>query len=184
IDLLLGWRPLHLVTGILRAGAAGVKAAYQWAAATRTRAKERAAFLADAAVIRRGLSELDKDLKSLSTLFPGSAELDRWRREVNDSHKRLRSPSDAVMRETRANLKAWRSAVNDFARDRSADMAVHLDAEGALPPEADAGTFETWCHAVKQALEDGIDETVATAAGLDRLRKALVLDLTALTERN
>jgi len=184
IDLLLGWRPLRLVTGMLRAVAAGVKATYQWAAATRSRAKDRAAFLADAAVVRRGLSDLDKDLKSLSTLFPGSDELDRWRREVRDSHKRLRSPSEAVMRESRADLKAWRSAVNDFARDRSADMAVHLDAEGALPPESDAGTFETWCHAVKQALEDGIDDSAATAAGLDRLRKALALDLTALIERN
>jgi S-DNA-T family DNA segregation ATPase FtsK/SpoIIIE len=184
VDLLLGWRPLKLLTGVLRFAAAGIKSVYQWAAAARLSAKSRAAFLADAAVIRRGMTELDKDLRSLSTLFPGSDELDRWRQEVRDSTRRLRAPTDAVMRESRADLKAWRSAVNDFARDRAADMAVHLDAEGALPPEPDAGTFETWCHAVRQALDDGFDESVATAASLDKLRKALTLDLTALIERN
>ena len=184
IDLLVGWRPLRLMTGMLRAAAAGAKTLFQGAAAARLSAKNRAAFLADAAVIRRGMSELDKDLRSLSTLFPGSTELERWRQEVRDSTKRLRSPTEAVMRESRADLKAWRSAVNDFARDRAADMGAHLDAEGALPPEPDAGTFETWCHAVRQALDDGFDESVATAAALDKLRKALALELTALTERN
>src|SRR5690606_22218422 len=161
IDMLLGWRPLKLLTGVLRAAAAGTKTLFQGAAAARHSAKTRAAFLADAAVIRRGMTELDKDLLSLSTLFPGSAELERWRQEVRDSNKRLRAPTDAVMREPRADLKAWRSAVNDFARDRAADMAAHLDAEGALPPDPDAGTFETWCHAVRQALDDGFDESVA-----------------------
>jgi S-DNA-T family DNA segregation ATPase FtsK/SpoIIIE len=184
MDLLLGWRPLRLLTGVLRAAAAGVKSLYQGAAAARLSAKSRAAFFADAAVIRRGMTELDKDLRSLSTLFPGSEELERWRQEVRDSTRRLRAPTDAGMRESRADLKAWRSAVNDFARDRAADMAVHLDAEGALPPEPDAGTFETWCHAVRQALDDGFDESVATAASLDKLRKVLTLDLTALIERN
>jgi len=184
LDLLLGWRPLKLLTGSLRAVAAGIKVLYQGAAAARLSARSRAAFRADAAVVRRGMTELERDLRSLSTLFPGSAELERWRQEVRDSTKRLRAPSDAVMRESRADLKAWRSAVNDFARDRAADMAVHLDAEGALPPEADAGTFETWCHAVRQALDDGFEESVATAASLDKLRKALALDLTALSERN
>src|SRR5690606_20365441 len=79
IDLLVGWRPLRLMTGMLRAAAAGAKTLFQGAAAARLSAKNRAAFLADAAAIRRGMSELDKDLRSLSTLFPGSTELERWR---------------------------------------------------------------------------------------------------------
>ena len=183
-DLLLGWPPTTLLRGALRSLAQLVRGAYRTAADARHRAKERAAFGADAAQVRRGMADLDKDLQALSSLYPGSAELERWRTEVRASHKNLRSPSPAQLKEARADLKAWRSAVTDFAKDRAAELGVHLDAELALPPEPDAESFEAWSIALKQVLDDPITERSAAAVAVDRLRKALALDLTALIERN
>ena len=184
IDLLVGWTPTTLLRGVMRSVAQAVRGLYRAASGARRHAKERAAFGADAALVRRGMSELGKDLEALSTLYPGSAELERWRTEVRASHRNLRAPSQAVLKEARADLKAWRSAVADFSKDRAAELAVHLDAEAALPPEPDAGGFEQWSLALKQLLDDAIVEKAAAAVAADRLRKALALDLTALIERN
>jgi len=184
LDLLQGWRPFRTLTTALRAAAAAVRAAYLAAARARRTAKERAAFHADAALVRRGLAELDKDLQALSELYPSSAELGRWRGEVQAAHRDMRSPTPQRLRDARADLKAWQAAVADFARDRAADLAQHLDAEAALPPEPSVGTFEAWCVALKQAVDDPITAPGKAAQALDRLRKGLALDLTALIERN
>src|SRR5690606_25796532 len=172
------------LTTALRAAAAAVRAAYVAAAQARRSAKDRAAFHADAALVRKGLSELDKDLQALSELFPGSAELDRWRAEVRAAHREMRAPTPQGLRDARADLKAWQSAVADFARDRAADLGAHLDAEAALPPEPGVGTFEAWCAALKQAIDDPVTAPGQAAQALDRLRKGLALDLTALMARN
>jgi len=184
LDLLRGWRPFRSLTTALRAAAAAVRAAYVAAAQARRSAKDRAAFHADAALVRKGLSELDKDLQALSELFPGSAELDRWRTEVRAAHREIRAPTPQTLREARADLKAWQAAVADFAKDRAADLGTHLDTEAALPPDPDVGTFDAWCVALKQVIDDPVATPGQAAQALDRLRKALALDLTALMERN
>ncbi len=183
-DLLRGWRPFRTLTTALRAVAAAVRAAYVWAVTARRNARERAAFHADAALVRKGLGELDKDLQAVSELYPGSAELDRWRGEVKAAHRDMRAPTSLTLRDARADLKAWQSAVTDFARDRAADLATHLDTEAALPPDEGAGTFDAWCVGLKKVLDDPIAGQGKAAAAADRLRKALALDLTALMERN
>ena len=100
------------------------------------------------------------------------------------SHRALRSPTPAGLKEARADLKAWRSAVTDFAKDRAAELAIHLESEAALPPEPGTDSFEAWSLALKQVLDDPIVERSAAAIAADRLRKTLALDLTALIERN
>ena len=93
----------------------------------RRTAKERAAFRADVALVRKALQELDRDLHALSSLYPGSAELDRWRKEVQASIRRLAGrPEPDHLSDARADLKAWQSAVRDFARDRAAEMVELL----------------------------------------------------------
>ena len=184
LDLLCGWRPGSSLIGVLRTVAGAVRSMYVAAAQARRGAKQRAAFHADAALVRKGLAELDKDLLALSELYPGSAELDRWRKEVKSIHRRMRSPTPQTLRDGRADLKAWRSAVSDFARDRAGDLSTHLDTEAALPPDPDVGTFDAWCNGLKQVLDDPIAEQGKAAQAVDRMRKALALDLTALIERN
>ncbi|HZW28166.1 MAG TPA: DNA translocase FtsK [Trueperaceae bacterium] len=183
-DLLRGWRPFRTLTTALRTAADAVRTAYVAAAKARRSAKERAAFHADAALVRKGLAELDKDLQALSELFPTSGELDRWRNEVKAAHREMRAPTPQRLRDARADLKAWQAAVADFARDRAAELGAHLDAEAALAPEPSVGTFEAWCVALKQAIDDPVTTPGRAAQALDRLRKAIVLDLTALMERN
>src|SRR5690606_1470481 len=183
-DLLRGWRPFRTLTLSLRAAADAVRTAYEAAARARRTAKDRAAFHADAALVRKGLAELDKDLQALSELYPSSAELDRGGAGVGDAHREMRAPTPQGRRDARADLTAWQSAVADFARGRAADLGAHLDAEAALPPEPGVGTFEAWCAALKQAIDDPVTAPGQAAQALDRLRKGLALDLTALTERN
>jgi hypothetical protein len=183
-DLLRGWRPFRTLTVALQAAASAVRAAYVGAAQARRSAKERAAFHADAALVRRGLADLDRDLQALSELFPGSAELGRWRSEVQAAHREMRAPTPLRLRHVSADLKAWQSAVNDFARDRASDLAAHLDAEAALAPEPSFGTFDAWCVALRKAIDDPVPPSGKAAQALDRLRKGLALDLTALMERN
>ncbi len=184
LDLLCGWRPMTSLIAALRTVAGAVRSTYVAAATARRAAKQRAAFHADAAQVRKGLAELDRDLQALSELYPGSAELDRWRTEVKAIHRNMRSPSAQALRDGRADLKAWRSAVSDFARDRAGDLSAHLDSEAALPPDPDVGTFDAWCQGLKQVIDDPITEQGKAAQAVDRVRKALALDLTALIERN
>ncbi len=184
IDLLAGWTPTKALRTVLGAIAGFLRRTFDGAMQARGRARERAGLHADAAQIRRGLGELDKDLQALSSLYPGSGELERWREEVKASSHRLRHPTTTGLREAKADLKAWSGAVGDFARDRASDMIVHLDAEAALSPEPESGGFEVWCQAIRQGLDDPIEAGNRASVALDRVRKALALDLTALVERH
>ncbi len=184
VDLLAGFTPTKTLRTALGAAAGFLRRAFDGAMQARGRARERAGLHADAAQLRRGLGELDKDLQALSSLYPGSGELQRWREEVKASSQRLRQPTTTGLKEAKADLKAWSGAVGDFARDRAGDMVVHLDSEAALSPEPEAGGFEVWCQALRQGLDDPIEAGNRASLALDRVRKALALDLTALVERH
>lgn len=184
IDLIAGLTPTKTLRSALGTTAGFLRRVFDGAMQARGRARERAGLHADAAQLRRGLSELDKDLQALSSLYPGSGELQRWREEVKASSNRLRQPTTTGLKEAKADLKAWSGAVGDFARDRAGDMVVHLDSEAALSPEPEAGGFEAWCQALRQGIDDPIEAGNRASLALDRVRKALALDLTALVERH
>jgi len=197
LDLVLGRAPTYLTRSLLLAVVKGVRGLGKWLWRARRTAKERAAFRADVAQARKALQELDRDLHALSSLYPGSAELDRWRKEVQASIRRLAGrPGADHLSDARADLKAWQSAVRDFARDRAGEMIELLEAEGARPTQdaVDSGggaggngravTFDGWVRATKASLDDPVRGSAASARALDRLRKMLALDLTALTERH
>ena len=196
LDLMLGLVPTHLTRSLLLAVVKAVRGTGRGLWRARLRAKERAAFRADVALARKALQELDRDLHALSSLYPGSAELDRWRNEVKASIRNLSGRPEAHhLSDARADLKAWESAVRDFARDRAAEMVELLKAEGARPPQDTFGaggdgvvavratTFDGWARGLKAALDDSVPGRAASARGLDRIRKTLALDLTGLTER-
>jgi len=197
LDLVLGRAPTFLTRSLLLAAVKGVRNLGKGLWRARRTAKERAAFRADVALVRKALQELDRDLHALSSLYPGSAELDRWRKEVQASIRRLAGrPEPDHLSDARADLKAWQSAVRDFARDRAAEMVELLKAEGARPPQdavdaagvaagtVRATTFDGWARALKASLDDPVVGGAASARALDRLRKTLALDLTGLTERH
>ncbi|MEX2534939.1 MAG: DNA translocase FtsK [Trueperaceae bacterium] len=177
IEIIMRWRP----TLIVRVGAIRivqtVRSSYKSAVAARRRARERAAFHADVALERGKLVELDKDLRALSSLYPGSAELDKWRKALQGSRSRLTDSDAGTLEDVRLDVKAWQDAVADFARDRAAELSATLQAEGVTG-------FEEWARGVKSQVDDQLSGASVTAEALDDLRKALALDLTALTERH
>ena len=183
MDLLLGWAPTRLLRGVLRRVIGGIRRSWSWLTETRKKVRKRAAFQADVALARRGLTDIDRDLQALSSLYPGSAELQRWREDVQESKRLLTDPDEAALKEARADVRAWQSAVAGFTKDRAVELGYQLAAESASPPDPDATTFEAWATGLKRGLDDPLEQRGAAAEALEKVRKALALDLVALTER-
>ncbi len=190
VDLLAGWPPTRLLRVTLGAAITGLKRTWRWLVRTRETAKRRAAFQADVAQARRALVDLGHDLVALAELYPGSRELEHWQDDVRTCRARLGNATPAALREARADLAAWQGAVVGFAKDRAAELAILVDSESALPPAggdpfgARAATFDVWGNDVKRLLGDAVPQRGRAPDALDRLRKSLLLEATALLERN
>ena len=196
IELIAGWAPTLVVrralAALIRGGRSAAKAAWR----ARVRARARAAFRADVARVRRELQELDRDLAALAGLYPASGELARWRASVQDAVAALRGADASKLDVARADVAAWRSAVGDFARDRGAELALQLRAEGARAPGMDGGDLEDWGRHVKALLDEPLtlvdgggrarrgDRAPRSVAAGDGVRKAMALDLAALLDRH
>jgi S-DNA-T family DNA segregation ATPase FtsK/SpoIIIE len=177
VEAIVGWRTTTISRQFAVRLVQIVRVTFKSAVAARRAARERAAFHADVALERRRLQELDKDLRALSTLYPGSSELDKWRRAVKASRASLAEADAGTLEDVRLDVKAWQEAVADFARDRAAELAITLEAEGV------AG-FEEWARGVKSQLDDPLAGSSQAVRALDDLRKTMALDLTALAERH
>ncbi len=183
IDLLAGWAPTRLLRAVLRGVFGAIRRAWKWLSDTRRQLRKRAAFQADVAQARKALGEIDRDLQALSSLYPGSAELERWREDVKESRRLLSDPDDGSLKEARADVRAWQGAVAGFTKDRAVELGYQLAAESAVAPDPEATTFDVWATGVKRGLDDPLPERGAAAEALERVRKALALDLVALIER-
>ncbi len=196
IELIAGWAPTLMVRRALAALIRGGRAAFKAAWRARARARARAAFRADVARVRRELQELDRDLAALAGLYPASGELARWRASVQEAVAALRGADASKLDVARADVAAWRSAVGDFARDRGAELALQLRAEGARPPGGDAGDLEGWGRHVKALLDEPLtlvdgggrarrgDRTPRSVVAGEGVRKGMALDLAALLDRH
>lgn len=176
LELMLNWRPTRLARGFLRWVVQGVRAGYKGLLRLRHQAKVRAAFAADVALARNALKSLDYDLQALSTLYPGSAELERWRSAINNTLRKLTRADQALLADAQADITAWQEAVSGFTRDRAGELIGHLRAEGLAD-------MDGWLRAMKAQLAEPISEPVRPARPLDDLRQLLALELTALLER-
>jgi DNA segregation ATPase FtsK/SpoIIIE, S-DNA-T family len=204
VELMAGLTPTRIVRGLLRIGLRLVRLSWTALVAWRRRARARASFNADVARVRHALVELDRDLGALERLYKASSELERWRRSVRETLKRLQRATTASLQEASADVHAWQAAVRDFAKDRAGELRLRLGDEGARPPLPGGGDgpgadppvghgavdFETWSRAVKALLDDPIQgdaaslRAAAAPRALDRVRSALALDLTALGDRH
>ncbi len=177
LDLLLGWTPTRLTRVLSRGSVDGVRRGFKGFMATRAKWKKKAAFRADVALARRDLNDLDKDLQALEGLYPGSAEVGKWRKSVAVSLKQLKKPTSAKLADIDHDLHAWQGAVADFARDRAKELSVYLRGEGV--PD-----FSALVKRIKASFDDPVTESGPPAKALDGVRKTLALDLTALAERH
>lgn len=182
IDLLAGWPPTRLLRVALGGLVTALKGLWRWLVQVRTTAKRRAGFQADVAQVRRGLTDLTRDLDALAELYPGSDEVGRWKDDVQASKARLSAATLPVLREVRADLGAWQGAVAGFAKDRAEELGAQLDFEAARAPLGDDGrttTFEVWVATMKRLLGDGIGQRGRAADALDKLRQSLLLETTS-----
>jgi hypothetical protein len=170
VDLLLGWAPTRLLRGVLRSVFGAVRRTWKWLSETRRKVRKRAAFQADVAQARKGLTDVDRDLQALSSLYPGSAELERWRGDVQQSKRLLADPTDVSLKDARADVRAWQSAVAGFTKDRAVELGYQLGAEGVSPPDPEASTFEVWATGLKRGLDDPLTEKGQAADALERVR--------------
>lgn len=176
LELILALPPTRLVRSFAKACAAISRDALQGAMRLRQAAKARASFQADVSLARKALKVLDQDLVALRTLYPGSSELDSWRREVASEKKRLRSADEQILTDAEANITAWQDAVKGFAEDRAEELKAQLRSEGLAD-------FDSWQRAHTAEVEEPIEASNAVGKRLDQLRKTLALDVTALAEK-
>jgi DNA segregation ATPase FtsK/SpoIIIE, S-DNA-T family len=177
IDLLVGWHPTRLARGLTRFTVHGARSSVKSALAWRQRLKTQAAFHADVAIAKRDLKDIDKDLEALAVLYPGSAEVSKWRKELAGMLKRLKDASETTLEEAEAHIKAWKRAVLDFSKERSGDVAVHLGTE-------DIPTFETQVKELELQLREGFQANgLALLKPLETLRRTLSVEVLGIAER-
>ncbi len=176
LELILAWRPTRILRTLARWGVQALRRSFKLFMRWRSSAKKRAAFYADVTLARAALKDLKLDLSALSTLYPGSAELDKWRKAIKKSELLLSRADKDILADVQADTAAWQNAVAGFAKDRAGELSVSFKAEGI-------DDFANWHNGLKAQLADPIDEAVRIARPLDDIRKALALDLTALLER-
>jgi DNA segregation ATPase FtsK/SpoIIIE, S-DNA-T family len=181
VDLLLGWPPTRLARGTTRGTVYGLRAAVSSLLAARARLKARAEFHADVVLARRDFADLDKDLQALVILYPGSAEVSKWRKEVSVMLKRLKDPTDTTLEEAQAHLKAWKRAVLDFAKERAGDVALHLGTE-------DIPEFELQVKELNGQLSESVAGSLLGGGSLfivkalETLRRTLTVDVMSIAE--
>ncbi|MDZ7800888.1 MAG: DNA translocase FtsK [Trueperaceae bacterium] len=176
LEAMLGLRPTRIVRSVLLGLMRATRRAGRWALAARRSARARAAFRADVALVRKDLTRVQRDLAALAGLYPGSAELTRWREQVQELKGRLRGADGEMLDEARADAASWRAAVDAFTADRAEDLVAHLRAEGVRD-------FFEWARTRAAYLAGGVEGASQVAQALDGVRKALALDLTALDTR-
>ncbi len=187
LELVAGWPLTSIARRALAATIRGLRAVAKAGWRARNRARARAAFRADVARVRRELLELDRDLAALAGLYPGSAELARWRESVQAAVRSLRSAQAAGLDVARGDAAAWRAAVGDFARDRAQELGHLLRSEGARAPDG-SPTLDAWARERKAVLDEPLVATqgagLKSPAAFEGLRRALSLDLTGLLDRH
>jgi DNA segregation ATPase FtsK/SpoIIIE, S-DNA-T family len=177
VDFLVGWHPTRLARSVTRTVVFGVRRAIKAFLEWRQHLKTQAAFYADVAIARREFKDLDLDLQALEILYPGSAEVSKWRKELQGMQKRLKNPSETTLEEAEAHLKAWKRAVIDFSKERSGDVALHLGTE-------DIPTFETQAIELDGQLAESFQANgLALLKPLEHLRRTLSVEVMGIAER-
>ena len=177
LEFIFGWPPTRLLRGLFRRLALGVRYGFKRFMTARAHWRARAAFHADVRLLRKALRELDADLRALAGLYPGSAEVDKWRKVVAASLSSLGQLEPEALKDVQRDVKAWQAAVAEFSRDRAKELSLQLKTEGLKD-------IVSWAKGFKAQLADAIQESAPFAHELDAIRKALALDATGLFERH
>jgi S-DNA-T family DNA segregation ATPase FtsK/SpoIIIE len=176
LDVLAGFKPTRVARGLIRRLLEGLKHTFESFLEWRGKLKAYANLQADKVLARNDLQDLEKDLQALVQLYPGSAEVIKWRKEVLGTIKGLSNMDEDGLEDARLHTKAWRKAVTDFSKSRASDMLTHLRTEGIED-------LETQVKTLQSQLGDPILGSLSSMKALEETRKALSLDVTGVFER-
>ena len=171
LDIFLAYPPTTLLLTGTRKSVLGVQRAVRGSQAVRREVKDRAAFGADVALLKRRLRGLSHDLSALGSLYLGSAELTHWQAAVGEAHGNLRYADAEILRDSARDAQAWEEAVGSFTAARAGELRAQLEDEGLRG-------FDARQTELADTLAEPCDDRT-----LDGVRKLLGLEHTALGER-
>ncbi len=181
VEIILARAPFSLAKGFFRALSMASMGAVLWGRdllAARHEGQERARARAS---LRGELSAHLRDLLALEKLYPQARELRGYHADTRDALRTLGSLDEEGVTHVAADLASWREVARGFVMSAAQDLAARVDAEApALSTELEARQADV--KGGRHELSVGLNATMASAA-LERVRRALVMDLTRLTGR-
>lgn len=182
-DYFAGHSPTTLLSKALRGFFGGVSALWKWLLRMRENALERADFNADVALTRKALHDIDRDLQALTTLYPTSKELERWRTDVAHVRSELRQLDRDGLAVINEEISTWADAISSFTAERAAELSTTFASERITIYEGEGQTLSAWSQALLADAQVAIPGSNAVANDLRSLQAALALDITGLQER-
>ncbi|GGB51236.1 DNA translocase FtsK [Deinococcus soli (ex Cha et al. 2016)] len=181
IEVMLRLSPLSLLKGFFRSlsvllggGAAQVQGVIESRQEGRDAARARVGA-------RQGLANLQREVEGLRRLYPQAPELSGLHDELRAAGRDVRSLDEAGLKNLDRELVAWREVARTFVGNAARDLRA---AVGAEAPEAGAQVeaVANELRAGRHDLSAELPSTMASAA-LERLRRALVLEVQRLAQR-
>lgn len=182
-DYFAGNPPTTLLARALRSFFGGISALWKWLLRMRERALDRADFNADVALTRKALQDVDRDLQALTTLYPTSKELERWRGDVGQVRSELRQLDRDGLAVVNEEITTWGDAIASFTAERAAELGAAFASERLTIYEGDGQSVSAWSQALLADAETPIPGTNPVANDLRALQSALALDISGLHDR-
>ncbi|AWT35785.1 cell division protein FtsK [Deinococcus actinosclerus] len=181
IEVMLRLAPLSLLKGFFRSlsvllggGAAQVQGVIESRQEGRDAARARVGA-------RQGLANLQREVEGLRRLYPQAPELSGLHDELRAAGRDVRSLDEAGLKNLDKELVAWREVARTFVGHAARDLKTAVTTEA---PEAGAQVeaVANELRAGRHDLSAELPSTMASAA-LERLRRALVLEVQRLAQR-
>ncbi|GGK90255.1 DNA translocase FtsK [Deinococcus radiotolerans] len=181
VEVMLRLAPLSLLKGFFRGlsvllggGAAQVQGVIESRQEGRDAARARVGA-------RQGLANLLREVEGLRRLYPQAPELAGLHDELRGASREVRALDEAGLKNLDKELVAWREVARTFVGNAARDLRAEVGAEA---PEAGA-QVEAVANEIRAGRHDlsaELPSTLASAA-LERLRRALVLEVQRLAQR-
>ncbi|MFC4425884.1 DNA translocase FtsK [Deinococcus navajonensis] len=181
LEIMLHLAPLTLLKGFFRSVSVllgGASVGVQGAIEARQEGREWARARGG---VRLTLTAYARDLETLRRLYPQARELRDQAQEVRAAQRDLRTFDEAGLKNLERDLAGWREVTSTFVAGAARDLREQVAAE-APDAGADAEAVAAELRAGRHELSVELPSTLASAA-LERLRRAMVLDIQRLAQR-
>ncbi|MFC4637272.1 DNA translocase FtsK [Deinococcus hohokamensis] len=181
LEIMLHLSPLTLLKGFFRSVSVllgGASVGVQGAIEARQEGREWARARGG---VRQMLAAYARDLETLRRLYPQARELRDQAQEVRAVQRDLRTFDEAGLKNLERDLTGWREVTATFVAGAARDLREQVMGE-APDAGADAEALAAELRAGRHELSVELPSTLASAS-LERLRRAMVLDIQRLAQR-